>query len=56
MLTFFLLHHDSVTQRQQLEELQRVFVLLGPDASHQGMIQVFKLAVCVLVPAEIHWL
>lgn len=52
--TVFVLHHDRVAQREQLEELGGVLVLPGPDAGHQRVIHEREPAVSEAVPAPVH--
>lgn len=53
-ITVIALHHDSMTEREQFEELCNIFVLLGSDAGNQGMIHELELSVSEPVPAPIH--
>lgn len=55
-LTFLLLHHDSVTEGQQLEELKGILVFLRLDASNEVMVKELELLVSVRELAEVHWL
>lgn len=56
MVTIFVVHHDSVTEGKQFEELCNFLVLPGSDACNQVIIHELEFSVCELVPAPVHWL
>lgn len=43
-----------MAEREQLEELCNIFVLLGSDDGNEGMIHELELSVGVLVPAPVY--
>lgn len=54
LLTVFVLHHDGVAEREQLEELIGIFVFPGSDAGNQRMVPEVKLFVGLPVPAPVY--
>lgn len=53
LLTFLLLHHDGVAEREQLEKLQDVRVASRADEGDEMTVAELELSVDVLVPAEV---
>lgn len=53
-LTVLLLHHNSVAEREKLEELQHVRVAFRANERDEMIVGELELSVGVLVPAEVN--
>lgn len=53
-LTILPLRHNSMAEREQLEELQHVWVAFGADEGNKVTVGELELSVYVLVPAEVN--